>query len=187
MIPAEFGSTPWGRAWVRTVAATAASGPNALLPKARTLARNHAVELTTEPGRIEARVSAADAVQPVHIDVPLWSPQTQAQVRRLLEKSLAEHPVLIAGDLSDPFAADLRREGIPIAAGLDELRAECACRSRKRPCVHILATLYALAQQIDERPALAVDLRGGATDPVAPPPPGWVALAALDPVAFYGD
>ncbi|MGC5033517.1 SWIM zinc finger family protein [Micromonospora sp. DT229] len=186
MIPAEFGSTPWGRAWVRIAGATAAAGPNALLPKARSLARNHAVELTTAPGRIEARVTASGTAYPVHIDVPIWSQQTQAEVRLLLEKSVAEQPGLIAGDLSDTFETELRQKGIAIAAGLDELGAECVCRSRKRPCVHVLATLYALSQLIDERPSLAVELRGGATEAVAPPP-GWVTLTALDAAAFYGD
>jgi len=186
VIPAEFGSTPWGRAWVRVVGATAAAGPNALLPKARSLARNHAVELTTEPGRIEARVTVSGAVQPVRVEVPMWSRQTRAEVRLLLEKSAAEQPGLIAGDLSDTVEADLRRKGIAIAAGLDDLDAECACRGRKRPCVHILATLYALAQLIDERPALAVELRGGAAEAVDPPS-RWVALTALDAATFYGD
>lgn len=186
MIPAEFGSTLWGRAWVRTVGATAASGPNALLPKARSLARNHAVMLTTDTGRVEAEVASSGVVHRVRIELPVWSEQTQAEVARMVAKSLAESPGLIPGDLPDALEADLRGQRISLAVSLAELRAQCGCRGRKRPCVHILATIYALAQLIDERPMLALELRCAMQQILPTPDTDWVQLTALDPVGFYG-
>ncbi|MFC6932859.1 hypothetical protein ACFQHO_22640 [Actinomadura yumaensis] len=54
---AEFGATAWGRAWLRTAEPVAAP-PDRLRPKARSLARNHAVtSLTITAGQVEAEVA----------------------------------------------------------------------------------------------------------------------------------
>jgi len=183
---AEFGATPWGRAWVRTVESTAVSAPNALLPRARGLARNHAVALSTETGRVVARVSASGAVHEVRIDLPPWSEETSAEARRLIAGSLAAHGGLAAGDLPDSLDADFRDRGIGHAVGLAEQTSTCDCRTRKRPCVHVLATVYALSLRIDERPALAVELRSDVVEVGPEPEPDWIALGDLDVAAFYG-
>jgi uncharacterized Zn finger protein len=187
VIPAEFGSTPWGRAWVRTVAATAAAGPNALLPKARSLARNHAATLSIHTGQVDAEVTISGVAQQVRLGVPVWSAETQAIVARLAAKSHAQTPGLIAGDLSGAFEADLRKHGISIAVTLAELGAECHCAGRKRPCVHILTVIYALAQRIDERPVLAIELRCSLPQMRPALDPDWVQLATVDAASFYGE
>jgi len=187
VIPPEFGCTPWGRAWVRTVESTTAVGPNPMLPKARSLARNHAVTLSTGTGRLYADVSASDAVQRVRIDLPRWPARTQAETERLIAKATADAPGLAVGDLPDTLEADLARHNISFAVGLDEQVAACDCRTRRRPCVHILATIYTLVQLIDERPALAIELRSSDTKLASLADLDWVELTEIDAASFYGD
>ncbi|MFY1587844.1 SWIM zinc finger family protein [Micromonospora sp. WMMD734] len=186
MIPAEFGATPWGRSWVRTVASTAAAGPNALLPRARSLARNHAVTLSADGGRLEADVRVSGVGNRVRLVLPPWPAETREQAERLIATALADNRGLAPGDLPDSLDGDFRRHGISVGVGLDELVSECDCRSRRRPCLHVLATIYALSQLVDERPALAVELRMSPAALAPPPDPDWVPLADVDPASFYG-
>lgn len=187
MIPPEFGCTPWGRAWVRTVETTTTVGPNAMLPKARSLARNHAVTLSTGTGRLDADVVVSGAVHRVRIDLPPWTARTQAETKRLIAEATANHRGLAAGDLPDTLEADLARHDIRFAVGLDEQVASCDCRTRRRPCIHILATIYTLTQLVDERPALAIELRSSDTALAGPADPDWVELTELDAASFYGE
>jgi len=185
MIPAEFGSTPWGRAWVRTIESTTAAVPNALLPKARSVARNHAVTLAAGSGRLDAEVAVAGSVHRVRIDLPCWHDREQAEAQRLIAKALADNRGLAAGDLPDTLERDFSDHDISIVVGADNQVVACACRTRRRPCLHILATIYALAQRIDERPALAVELRSAGVELVAPSDPDWVELTDIDTASFY--
>jgi uncharacterized Zn finger protein len=180
-MPAEFGATPWGRVWLRTVESTAMAAPNPLLPKARSLARNHAVAVTVETNRLVADVT----VYRVQIDLPPWSDDKQGEAARLTVKALADNRGLAVGDLPDTLEADFRHHGIGLAVGLDEQVAVCDCRTRKRPCVHILATIYAFSLLVDERPALAIELRSSTVDIAMPGDPDWIPLVDLDPGTFY--
>lgn len=186
-MPVEFGATPWGRVWLRAVEPTAVSAPNPALPKGRSLARNSAVTLALEPGRVTGEVSAGKAAQHVRIDLALLSGREREDTERLRDKALAEHRGLAPGDLPDELEGGLRELGIDLAVPVNEQEATCDCRSRQRPCAHILATLYALVQRVDERPALALELRlPGGTEP-EPASPDWIPLTELDAAAFYGD
>ncbi|XGU19810.1 hypothetical protein ACETU7_35480 [Rhodococcus sp. 3Y1] len=84
----EFGVTAWGRAWLRTVERTAASGPNPSLPTARTLARNGSVEFTVvSSGTVVAEVSTKAKTSSVTIGVPLWTKSEIAAVKSLLRSA----------------------------------------------------------------------------------------------------
>jgi uncharacterized Zn finger protein len=183
MMPADFGATPWGKAWVRTIESTSTSSPNGLLPKARTLARNSTTVVAVGTGHIEADVSVSRTVFRVRIDLPVWPDQTQTEAGHLIAKATAGHLMTATGDLPDALLADFARHAITIAAPLEEHRSSCTCRARRSPCVHVLATIYALARLVDERPALAVDLRSVSAKTVADP--DWVLLSDLDPASFF--
>ncbi|WP_433871228.1 hypothetical protein [Saccharopolyspora sp. CA-218241] len=173
MIP-TFGATAWGAAWVRTVETTAISRPDPALPRARSLARKGAVTgLTTEPGRVSAEVAG----HRVAVGFPLWEPGADRLVAE------ADTTGLAAGDLPDELV-DRLRPTHGIAPPPDQQHPTCSCRTRAPRCAHVLATLYALAQHVDERPLLAVELRL-AHPPVAAPPPDRIPLADLDPADFY--
>jgi uncharacterized Zn finger protein len=178
--PPEFGATAWGRAWVRTIERTDRP-PNPLLPKARSLARNQAVTLSVTPGRVDADVVDRGAAHRVRIDVPRWPEPTRAEAARLVAD--AGHRGLATGDLPDAIEAQLRGRGIATAATPEADTSGCDCRTRRRPCVHVLAAVYALAQLVDERPALAVELR---SVEVAAPSSEWIPVTHLHATAFYG-
>lgn len=178
---AEFGATPWGRAWLRTAEPVAAP-PDRLRPKARSLARNNAVtSLTITAGQVEAEVAGHRTT----LRLPVWD--DTERVERLVAKALDNAGPLAPGDLPDDLAAAFRSEGIAIAVPPDALAPDCACPARRPLCVHALATLYALIQRIDETPALALDLRRQApsTDPSDPPSADWTPLSTIDLTTFY--
>ena len=185
MTPPEFGATAWGRAWVRTIERTDGP-PNPLLPKARSLARNHAVTLLTAPGRIEADVADRGGAHRVRINLSLWPETTRAYASRRAAEAATAHRGLAPGDLPDALEAELSGRGIATAERPDADTSTCDCRSRRRPCVHVLATVYALAQLVDERPVLAVELRSVDGAPPAPSP-DWIPLTHLRAATFYGD
>lgn len=141
---------------------------------ARDLARHHAVALTTGVGLVEAVVDAS----PVRITFPTWSGGDRGLAWALARGCPGDS----AGDLPDTLAGELGERGIDIAAPWD---AHCRCRARQRPCVHVLATVYALVLRLDERPVLALELR---SDPDDSPPgdPDWIPLGELDAERFFG-
>jgi len=183
----EFGATPWGRAWVRTIESTGLAAPNPALPNARGLARNNAVSLTATTGRVDADVTASGRTNRVRIDLPIWSAQERAAAERCIAKALADNRGLASGDLPDSLEADLRRDDVGIAVAGDDQLSECDCRSRRRPCAHVLAVIYTLSQRIDERPVLAIELRLSDAELGIPSDPDWVDLADVDPATFYGN
>lgn len=183
---AEFGATPWGRSWTRTVETTAMTGPNPLLPKARGIARNQNATLGTGLGVVTAKVVVSGVESTVRIELPPWTEETRAEAERLIAKSLAANPGLATGDLPDSLEADFAAAGIAFAVPVADQVSTCDCRTRKRPCAHILATLYALSMRVDERPLLAVELRMDSTSVAPEADPDWIPLAELDPAAFYG-
>ncbi|GAA5051624.1 SWIM zinc finger family protein [Nocardia callitridis] len=185
-MPAEFGATPWGRSWTRTVESTVTSAPNPLLPKARSIARNHHATLSTTVGAVTAKVVVSGTESTVLIELPPWSEATRQDAERLIAKSLAANPGLATGDLPDSLESELTSAGITFAVPLAEQVATCDCKTRKRPCVHILATLYALSMRVDERPRLAVELRMNSAAAAEVADPDWIPLAELDAATFYG-
>ncbi|XVQ06632.1 SWIM zinc finger family protein [Spirillospora sp. CA-255316] len=184
---AEFGAGPWGRAWLRILESPTAA-PDRRLPKARSLARNNAVTIVaTGPGLIEAESTEGDISHRVRIELPCWAAQALADATALIEKAMADAPGSLApGDLPDELAPVLSRR-VGLAVPLDEQAAYCTCSDRRIPCLHILATLYALTQRIDEHPRTAIDLRLPNPTPALDrkSSPDWIALADLDPAVFY--
>lgn len=175
----EFGTTAWGRDWVRLAEPTAISRPDPALPRARSLARNDRVhELATETGRVTATVSDR-AQHQVDIALATWDENERDRARALL----AGAPP--GGDLPDAVHTALCEAGQNPGPEAAELTASCTCRSRRRPCPHILACFFELARRIDERPQLALTLRG-LRESRAAPATSRIPLGLLDPARFYG-
>ncbi|WP_037344447.1 hypothetical protein [Sciscionella sediminilitoris] len=166
----EFGVTPWGRAWLRTVESARLTAPEPALPRARNMARNAEVPgPRVTPGLVEAEVRG----HPVRIEVPPF------EDRETVVRLRAEYPAGAPGELADELHERLTEQGI----GLAELGEQhCGCASRKPRCVHLLATLYALTRRIDEEPRLALTVRGVAPDQENH---GWIALAEVPVAGFY--
>ncbi|WP_420098234.1 SWIM zinc finger family protein [Corynebacterium sp.] len=182
MPDAEFGATPWGRAWLRTVERTDGS-PRPQLPKARSLARNHKVELTWSAGPVTALVRDGSSAPTVVLNLAQWD----AAENDAAAAVLAGHRPDPSGDLPDEMLTELRDAGVSVTPTAPEEAASCTCRSRKRPCAHILAALYALVLQVDERPVTALELRS-TTVPWgdgAGPGSDWIPLEEVDADTFF--
>lgn len=188
---AEFGVTAWGRAWLRTVERVVAK-PIPGLSAARSLARNNAVVFTDiSAGNIAAKVTAKGAVSSVKIVVPLWNAKQFDSVTRALQRAGTTSQSVSTGELPDSVVPALSSIGIGVAPDLSDCAATCDCTGKRVPCVHHLATIYALANKLDEEPALAMTLRSKPrkTRAAASTPAlvGWILLREIDASTFYGD
>jgi uncharacterized Zn finger protein len=186
MIP-EFGVTPWGRAWLRTLESPTVAQPNPLLPKARSLARNQQVhDLRAAAGHVSATV-VDRTPRAVEVTFDPWPEEVTSAVTRALTAARSSAPTP-DGDLPDELIAALSELGAELAPPCDEWATACTCASRRSPCAHVSACVYALVQAVDEQPAVAITLRT-----TLQPDSSVDALAArvaidindLDPQTFY--
>ena len=175
----EFGTTVWGRDWVRAAEPTAVARPDPALPRARSLARNDRVrDLELAPGRVAAVVPDRTE-RHVGIVLPTWPPAQLATARVVLGGHAA------GADLPDAVHAALVAAGIPLAPDLGAATTTCSCARSGGRCVHALATCYEVARRLDERPRLALALRG-LSDAGRLPATARIPLSHLDPATFYG-
>ncbi|OUC76196.1 SWIM zinc finger family protein [Gordonia lacunae] len=181
--PAEFGFSRWGAEIVRLAEPIATRSPNPLAPRARSVARNGGVTLTIDGRSVSGLVQRGGDASMAHLEFDPMTSVTASALRDLL------------GPSTEP-TDDMHRRVVEAAAwsAADLDVADCSCRARGDRCLHILATLYALAAAIDREPALALRLRGfeepldgapadspsDAGGPTGRTPPRWSALTAFD-------
>lgn len=174
----EFGHTAWGADWRRLAEPTYLSAPDPRLPKARSLTRRNGVEnLIAEPGQISATVAGTGEHQ-ILIELPVWTVAQQRKATRLVTSSATND------DLGDPIHTALGKAGLPPLPALSQMTATCSCLQRTRLCVHLLATCYEMARRCDERPRMALMLRGLA-EIVAPTNVSRIPISMIDPRTFY--
>ncbi|MFN3601914.1 MAG: SWIM zinc finger family protein [Dietzia sp.] len=181
MAQPEFGATAWGRAWLRTIERTQGK-PHPQLPKARSLARNQKAALTIGPEGIAASVADGSSTHYVSIQIERWNADQTTSAVPILA---ARYTASVVGDLPDSLADALTKAGAPIAVTLDELTSTCTCRTRSRPCAHILTALYGLVLLVDERPTAALELRADDLPVISGTYENWIGLATLRAAGFY--
>ncbi|MCZ4536025.1 SWIM zinc finger family protein [Gordonia terrae] len=180
--PAEFGFTRWGAEIVRLAEPISARGPNASAPRARSVARNGGVTLTVDGRSVSGLVQRGGEASMAHLEFDAMSPATATTLREVL------------GESTEP-TDDMHRRLVEAASWSSPVLevADCSCRARGDRCLHILATLYALAAAVDREPSLALRLRDfearlsgvarGADHTDGPPrqmPLRWAALTTFD-------
>jgi uncharacterized Zn finger protein len=166
----EFAGSAWGRDWIRLAQPVSIVRVNPLIPRARSLARRQRVtNVVLAPGLVTADVES----HPVRITIPPWTAEQRAAAGALV----AAQP----DDLPDDVHRTLVEAGL---APLSDVEATCACVGRARPCLHVLASFFELARRVDERPRLALLLRGLAHREALELT--RIPLARIDPSTFYG-
>ncbi|MGN0095280.1 MAG: SWIM zinc finger family protein [Corynebacterium sp.] len=185
MADTEFGATLWDRAWLRTVERTDGP-PRSNLPKARSLARNHKVDLTGPgtPGAPPATVRDGSSTATVVLNLAPWTEKEAGAAADVLSAYRPDP----SGDLPDALLAQLTGAGVSVTPDTPDDTARCTCRARKRPCAHILAAIYALVLQIDERPVTALELRSNGAVPWADDAgtsTAWIPLEEIDAATFF--
>lgn len=176
----EFGYTPWGMGWVRLAEPTTITRPEPLLPRARSIARHGGVHLEIEGTSVCARIHRGGQASITHLEFAALS---TAQVA-----AIADHIPAGSVELTDATHAALAAAGL--APAPQPADSDCSCPARTPRCVHLLATFYALARQVDENPWLALDLQGYRSGGQAStednrPPARWTPIGSLDPAGFF--
>jgi uncharacterized Zn finger protein len=160
----EIGETWWSR---RFIAALREVTDPSRLTRGRSYARSGQVmELRVAPGVVTAAVQGSRPA-PYHVRIAL-PPFTDGEWERA-EAALAGQALFLAALLAGEMPRDV--EDAFQAAGLslfptrpDELGATCTCPDPAKPCKHIAATLYILAEAFDEDPFLVLAWRGRPRD-----------------------
>lgn len=176
----DFGYTVWGKDWVRLAEPLSISKPEPLLPRARSIARHGGVRTEIENTMVKAVIHRGAEASVTYLE---FAPFTSAEIRTITDLVPAD-----ALSLADDLHGAILAAGITLAPTL--VSADCSCRARTQRCVHMLATCYTLALQVDENPWLALDLRGyrtggSAEDPVEVPPARWTPIDTLDPATYF--
>ncbi|MFE3544800.1 hypothetical protein ACFXK0_17715 [Nocardia sp. NPDC059177] len=174
----EFGYTPWGKDWVRLAEPLGQTKPEPMLPRARSIARNHGVRTEIEGRIVRAHLHRGGQASIAHVEVvPLTRDAVTTIARTIPDPS-------VVTDEMHRALLDAGRSPAPALASTD-----CSCSARTDRCVHVLAVLYTIARQVDENPRLALELQGyfDATDDIDAPvqEPRWTSINALDPTRFF--
>ncbi|EOM76731.1 hypothetical protein DW322_07445 [Rhodococcus rhodnii] len=177
-----FGCTLWGRDWVRIAQPLRQSRPDPTLPRARTLARVGAVQVTIDGRVVRGVVQRGRTTSVVRIEVAPMPDETVAAITARLGGS---RPVV-----TDEVHRAVTTTGLspaPTLAGVD-----CSCSDDTGRCIHVLAVYYETARRVDDDPRTALDIQscfgdapGGSRVSTTASPQRWVALDALDPADYF--
>ncbi|MEV6060669.1 hypothetical protein AB0L62_11755 [Nocardia asteroides] len=174
----EFGYTPWGMDWVRLAEPLRQTRPEPLLPRARSVARNHGVRTEIEGRAVRAHLHRGGQASVAHVEV---APLSRAAVTAIA--TVIPDPTV----LTDEMHRALLDAGQSPAPTL--ISTDCSCSARTARCLHVLAVLYTIARQVDENPRLTLELQGyfdaGADAAVPAQEPRWTSLHTLDPAGFF--
>ncbi len=148
----------------RFVAVLESYGLGARMSRGRRYARTGQVRsMSVVPGRIEAVVQGSRPT-PYRcvVEVPVFDDATWERLEERLAARAAFAARLLDGelppDLEDVVAAETGVALLPRSWG--ELRASCSCPDWESPCKHLAATLYLLAERLDDDPFAVLLLRG---------------------------
>ncbi|WP_194835851.1 SWIM zinc finger family protein [Nocardia sp. XZ_19_369] len=177
----EFGYTKWGMDWVRLAEPIRQTRPEPLLPRARSVARNHGVQATIEGRVVRATIHRGGEASVIHLEV---APLTRAAITAIGEV-LPDTTVLT--DEMHRAVVDAGCTVAPVLAGTD-----CSCKARSARCLHVLAAFYDMARRVDENPRLALEIQGyfQAAQDDSPAPvevPRWVPINTFDPANYFGE
>jgi len=162
----RFGTTWWGRLWIRALELLGDDYENRL-PRGKKYAEEGAVShFTVHPGQIEARVHGRKTYN-VTLGLPALTPgQWEKAIGRIaLESRFVAS--LLAGEMPQGLDETFREAGASLYPRVPkELQTHCDCPDWANPCKHVAAVCYIMAEALDRDPWLLFDLRGMTRDEV---------------------
>ncbi|MEV0027609.1 hypothetical protein [Nocardia sp. NPDC050793] len=175
----EFGYTAWGMDWVRLAEPLRQTRPEPLLPRARSIARNHGVQATVEGRVVRAHIHRGGQASVAHLEVAPLARRTVAAIAEVVPD-----PTLLTDETHRELVAAGVRPAPELAA------VDCSCSARADRCVHVLATLYDMARRVDENPRLALEVRGyfeaaHGDSEISTEQPRWTPINTLDPARYF--
>lgn len=160
-IGAEFGRSPWGRAWIDAVEQRSNLDPSRLA-RGRTYAREGKVlTIDIEPGRAKADVegSGSDRCR-AELKLRTFSDDEWQRVLEVIVARVDHLAALVDGELDPRLVEDAARVGVHLVPQGDEIEASCSCPDSANPCKHAAALCYQVANRLDVDPFDLFLLRG---------------------------
>lgn len=174
----EFGYTPWGKDWVRLAEPLRQTRPEPLLPRARSIARNDGVRLEIEGRTVRAHLHRGGQASIAHVEVAPLSRTAVTAIGHTITD-----PTVLTDDMHRALL-DAGQSPAPTVVSTD-----CSCSARTARCLHVFATLYAIARRVDENPRVALELQGYFDATAESDAPAqeqrWTPLHTLDPAGFF--
>ncbi len=163
----KLGETWWADRWIGVLNGF---GWGSRLERGKTYARRgQTLNLDVQPGRVSAKVQGS-RIQPYDVTVAI--PQLSAKTWEKVFDSLAQKAVfaakLLAGDMPQDIEEAFYAAGTWLFPKTEhEIVSQCSCPDPVRPCKHLAAVHYMLADAFDEDPFLLFTLRGKTKDEIA--------------------
>lgn len=156
----EFGSSWWAKKWNN---ALASYGWSNRLQRGRSYARTgHVLEISLEPGLVEAKVSGSrPRPYKVKIEIDKLTPQEwESIIEKMAEKAIFLAK-LLTGEMPENIEEAFALAGTPLfPTSSRSINTNCSCPDYANPCKHIAAVYYILGQEFDKDPFMIFRLRG---------------------------
>jgi uncharacterized Zn finger protein len=162
----KFGESWWADRWIGLLNNF---GWGSRLERGRTYARRgQTLSLEVVPGKVTARVQGS-RVQPYDVTISLSTlkPQTWEKIFDALAQKAVFAAKLLAGEMPHEIEEAFYAAGTWLFPKTErELGQTCSCPDIVRPCKHLAAVHFMLAEAFDEEPFLMFTLRGKTKDEV---------------------
>ncbi|MCL1888217.1 MAG: SWIM zinc finger family protein, partial [Kiritimatiellaeota bacterium] len=154
----------WARRWLEALEAFALGSR---LGRGRAYAASGQVrELHIAPGLVSARVQGAES-QPyaTEIQFHVAGPETLETLAREMRGNPVWAARLVSRDFPSELEALFNTQGIPLFPRREnDLVMRCTCRDWGKPCKHLAALFYIMAEAVERDPRLLLVLRGVRVD-----------------------
>jgi uncharacterized Zn finger protein len=156
----SFARTWWSNQWLQALTRLVNAER---LNRGRAYARLGQVsEVEIQIGLILAQVKGTRS-QPyaVRIEIETLTEAQWARVIQALTDRALYAAELLSGEMPHPIEEAFQSAGASLfPTRAYEFRSQCSCADPARPCKHVAATCYALAERLDEDPFALLALRG---------------------------
>jgi uncharacterized Zn finger protein len=154
-----IGGTWWSQ---RFIAVLEGMGHGPRMSRGRTYARGgHVLELSVRPGEVAASVQGSRRKPySVTIRINVYNPEQWARVERALVGSAEYTATLLDGRMPERIEEVFAACNLTFFPVRREFDADCTCPDMMRPCKHVAAVCYILAEHFDEDPFTMTAWRG---------------------------
>lgn len=157
----KIGEQWWSRRFVDILERTCDPGR---LARGRSYARKgQVIDFELTPGRVAGRVqgSRPEPYQ-VTIEIPAYYAPQWTRILAALGSQALYRAALLAGEMPHEIVEVFEELELPLFPS--ELDLDCSCPDWGKPCKHVSAVLYVLAEAFDDDPFLVLAWRGRGRD-----------------------
>jgi uncharacterized Zn finger protein len=153
----KIGEQWWSRKFVDILEQTCDPGR---LARGRTYARKgQVIDFELTPGRVAGRVQGSRPTPyQVTITIPAFDEAQWTKALDALGAQALHRAALLAGEIPHELMELFDGLGLPLFPS--ELTMDCSCPDWGKPCKHLSAVLYVLAEAFDDDPFLVLAWRG---------------------------